>query len=148
MRETTEVFFEDVAVGQTWRSSSRKVTDQDLRTFTELSGDRLALHVDDQAAGNSRFGRRIAQGLLGTVIASGLRDVAGKPTVLVGLSVSVKFKKPIFLGDQLHLEEELIEKRPGKPNEGVVIYLRRLINQDGDVLQEGQVAHLVARRDG
>lgn len=148
MSNVTDVFFEDVAVGQTWRSPSRMVTDLDLRTFTEFSGDRLELHVDDQAASDSRFGRRIAQGLLGTVIASGLRNVAGKPKVLLGLSVSVKFKKPIFVGDSLHLEEELIEKRSSKPKEGVVVYNRRLINQKGEVLQEGQVAHLVARRDG
>lgn len=143
-----EVCFEDVAIGQTWRSGSRTLTDQDLRTFTELSGDRLELHVDDQAARGSRFGRCIAQGLLGTVIASGLRDVPGKPKVLLGLSVSVEFKKPIFPGDSLHVEEELIEKRQGKPKEGVVVYRRRLINQDGVVVQEGKVAHLVARRDG
>jgi len=144
--DDNHVYFEDVAVGQTWRSPSRQVTDRDLRAFTELSGDRLDLHVDDQVAGESRFGRRIAQGLLGAVFASGLRDVTGKPRVLLGLSVSVKFRKPIFVGDRLHLEEQLIEKRADKPGEGVVVYSRRLINQDGETLQEGQVAHLVARR--
>ena len=148
MPDDNHVYFEDVAVGQTWRSPSRQVTDHDLRAFTELSGDRLELHVDDQAASDSRFGRRIAQGLLGAVFASGLRDVAGKPRVLLGLSVSVKFRRPIFVGDRLHLEEQLIEKRADKPTEGVVVYSRRLINQDGETLQEGQVAHLVARRCG
>ncbi len=144
--ERHKVCFEDVVIGQTWRSPSRTLTDQDLRTFTELSGDRLEIHLDDQVARESRFGRRIAQGLLGTVIASGLRDVPGKPEVLLGLSVSVEFKKPIFPGDSLHVEEELIAKREGKPKEGVVVYRRRLINQNGDVVQEGQVSHLVARR--
>jgi acyl dehydratase len=148
VQNLTDVFFEDVEIGQTWRSSSRTVTDHDLHAFTELSGDRLDLHVDDQAAGDSRFGRRIAQGLLGAVFASGLREVAGKPKVLLGLSICVKFKKPIFVGDSLHLEEVLVEKRSSKPREGVAIYNRQLINQKGEVLQEGQVAHLVVRRDG
>jgi len=117
------------------KATRRKlVSARDIELFTELTGDRNPLHYDDDAAGRSRFGRRIVQGgvttgLLNAVVAE---DLPGPGSVF--LHVDWSFRAPVYPGDELTAEVEVLELREDKP----ISKLRTTIsNQDGTVVLDG-----------
>jgi acyl dehydratase len=122
-----------VKVGDTARRS-RRVSARDIDLFTELTGDRNPLHYDDDAAAGSRFGRRIVQGgvttgLLNAVVAE---DLPGPGSVF--LHFGWNFRAPVYPGDELTAEVEVLELRDDKP----ISKLRTAIaNQDGRVVLDG-----------
>ena len=101
------LFFEEFQVGQKGISTTRTVTEHDIMTFAGLSGDFNLIHVDAEFSKTTPFGQRIAHGLLGLSIASGLAVQTG----VLGANVMAfrevgewKFIKPIFIGDTVHVE--------------------------------------------
>ena len=117
------------------KATRRKlVSARDIELFTELTGDRNPLHYDDDAAGRSRFGRRIVQGgvttgLLNAVVAE---DLPGPGSVF--LHVDWSFRAPVYPGDELTAEVEVLELREDKP----ISKLRTTIaNQAGTVVLDG-----------
>lgn len=137
-------FFEDIELNKVYTSPERTMTDEDIRKFAELSGDFNPLHMDDAFAKANIFGQRIAHGLLGLSIASGLKTDEPMYYILAFKEVSWKFKRPIFIGDKIHLESKAIEKKAGRmPGTGDALFERKLINQDGKVTQEGIFTLLV-----
>jgi acyl dehydratase len=96
----------------------------------------------------SQFGERIAHGLLGLSIQQGLLDRVVTAQVTGPLAaVKWKFKGPIKIGDTIHVEARVTAKRDGEqPGWGVVTVARRVLNQRGEVVQEGETDHLVGRR--
>jgi len=152
-KEPVKYYFEDFAVGDIFASPARTVTEADIVNFAGLSADYNALHVDAEYAKKSLFGERIAHGLLGLVIASGLftrteLSLGMQETGLALLGInSWKFFKPIRIGDTVHLEVEVADKKEtGHPERGVITFKRKLINQRGEVVQEGEMPMLVRRR--
>jgi acyl dehydratase len=115
-------------------SRTRLISERDIELFTELSGDRNPLHYDDDAAARSRFGRRIVQGgvttgLLNAVVAE---DLPGPGTVF--LHVDWSFRAPVYPGDELTAQVEVLELRDDKP----IARLRTTIaNQDATVVLDG-----------
>jgi 3-hydroxybutyryl-CoA dehydratase len=88
-----------IIVGKTL-SLSRMISEKDIEAFAELSLDRNPIHFDETFASQSIFKQRIAHGMLGVAIISGvLTELMGKGNLW--LSTSVAFKKPIFIGDTL-----------------------------------------------
>jgi acyl dehydratase len=142
------VFFEDLSVGQEFTSPGRTVTEADIVIFAGLSGDYNVLHTDAEHMKASIFGERIAHGLLGLSIQQGLA-ARGEPAAAHGLlnSLKWKFKGPIKIGDTVHVLSRIAGKRDG-PNagRGLVTVERRLVNQRGEVVQEGETEHVVERR--
>lgn len=123
------------------------MTDEDIRKFAELSGDFNPLHMDDEFAKANIFGQRIAHGLLGLSIASGLKTDEPSYYILAFKGLTWQFKRPIFIGDKIHLESKAIEKKEARmPGTGDVQVERKLINQDGKVTQEGIFTLLVKRK--
>jgi acyl dehydratase len=120
-------------VGATARRT-RRVREEDIRLFTELTGDRNPLHYDAAAAERSRFGSIIVQGgvtsgLLNAVVAE---DLPGPGTVF--LRVDWRFTAPVRPGDELTAEVEVLEVRDDKP----IAKLRTTIaNQDAVVVLDG-----------
>jgi len=118
---------------------SRTFSDGDIETFVRLSGDDSPIHVDEEYAARSRFGRRIVHGLLAV---SQLSAVLG--TLLPGpgtiyLSQSFQFKAPVFIGDTITSEVIVEEVRADKP----IVTLRTILtNQDGKIVIEGQAVVL------
>lgn len=147
------LYFEDFEVGARFSSSARTVTEADIVNFAGVSGDYNALHVDAEYAKKSIFGERVAHGLLGLVIASGLftgTDLnarCGKSLLaLLGIE-SWKFKRPLKIGDTVHLEIEVSGKREtSRPDRGVVAFRRMLVNQRGDIVQEGEMPMLMLKK--
>lgn len=106
------------------------------------------LHTDAEHMKASIFGERIAHGLLGLSIQQGLA-ARGEPAAAHGLlrSLTWKFKGPIKIGDTVHVLSRIADKRDGPDaSHGVVRVERRLLNQRGEVVQEGLTEHLVERR--
>ena len=142
------VYFEDIPVGEEYTSPGRTVTEADVVIFAGLSGDYNVLHTDAEHMKVSQFGERIAHGLLGLSIQQGLLDRVVTTQVTGPLAaIKWKFKGPIKIGDTIHVEAHVTAKRDGEqPRWGVVSVARRVINQRGEVVQEGETDHLVGRR--
>jgi acyl dehydratase len=97
---------------------------------------------------SSIFGERIAHGLLGLSIQQGLAS-RGEPAAGHGLLSGLrwKFKGPIKIGDTVHVLSRIAVKKDGPDaGRGLVTVERRLVNQRGEVVQEGETEHLVERR--
>lgn len=142
------LYFEDITEGMTVRSPGRTVTEADIVMFSALSGDWNQLHTDAEYARSTPFGERIAHGLLGLAIASGLASRLGflEGTVEAFLSLDWKFKAPIKIGDTVHIEASVARKRAMPDLGGVVVFDVALVNQKGEVVQKGQWTVLVKRK--
>ena len=142
---TELLYFEDLKIGQSWKTADRTVSEADVLGFAELTGDHDPLHVDPEFAKQTPFGRQIAHGLFGLSLVAGLGIECPKICTIAFVSIMEwKFLKPIFFGDSVHAVAEVVEKRPSGRRRGVVIWKRQLINQDGVVVQEGILETLVA----
>ena len=142
------VFFEDLSVGREFTSPGRTVTEADIVIFAGLSGDYNVLHTDAEHMKSSIFGERIAHGLLGLSIQQGLA-ARGEPAAAHGLlsALKWKFKGPIKIGDTVHVLSRIAGKKDGPDaGRGLVTVERRLVNQRGEVVQEGETEHVVERR--
>lgn len=126
-------FFEELEIGQRWVTHNRTVTEADIVTFAGLSGDFFPLHVDREYAARSRFGQRVAHGFLVLSIASGLIPANPEAVVaLYGLD-QVRFIQPVFIGDTLHVELEVVDKRERDDGSGVVGFKQTIVKQNGEV---------------
>lgn len=145
-------YWEDFGVGDSWVSPGRTVSVTDVTMFAMLSGDWMPLHTDRVAARESVYGERVAHGLLGLAIASGLfvrtePAIAMQTTVVALLGLEWKFTGPIRLDDTVHLKVTVSSVREtSKPEQGIIVLTRELINQDGKVVQVGTTPIMVRRR--
>lgn len=143
-------YFEDLPVGLRATSPGRTITESDVVTFAGLSGDYAEIHTNAVAAESSVFGARVAHGLLGLAVQSGLLSrtpLGSRVRALAFLGLEWRFTGPIHIGDTVRLEVEVEDRREtSRPDRGVVVLRRRLLNQRGDVVQEGTTSLLVARR--
>jgi acyl dehydratase len=143
-------YFDDIEAGEECESPGRTITETDIVLFAGLSGDYNVLHTDAEFMKSSIFGERIAHGLLGLAIQSGLfgRATPAYATLaLVGLRW--KFKAPIKIGDTIRLRAKVTAKtETSKPDRGLVTVQRTVVNQRDEVVQEGETELLVERRGG
>jgi len=152
-QEAGKYYFEDLELGSVFLSPGRTVTETDIVIFAGLSADYNMLHTDAEYSKNTVFGERIAHGLLGLAIASGLftrtelnRMLNETVVAMLGIN-SWRFTAPIKIGDTVHLEIEITSKKEtSKPDRGVVAFKRRLINQRGEVVQEGEIPLMIKRK--
>ena len=153
MTERPSGYFDDLVVGTVSTSPRRTVTEADVVNFAGLSGDFNALHTDEITAASSPFGTRIAHGLLGTAIASGLftrtaLSVSMQDSLIALLGVDCRFVKPLRIGDTVHVEAEIMQLRPtSDPGRGVAVLERRLIDHEGTVVQVITTPMLVYTRE-
>ena len=144
------LFFEDFEIGQEFTSAARTITETDVVMFAALTGDYNSLHTDVEYAKTTQFGQRLAHGLLGLSIVSGLmmRSQIFEGTILVFLSVdNWRFTAPIFIGDTVHFKMKIAQKKEtSKADRGIIIREVSLINQRGEVVQQGQMTVMVRRK--
>jgi acyl dehydratase len=138
---THGLYFEEFQVGQRMISPGRTVTEHDVVTFAGLSGDFNLIHTDAEYAKSTGYGQRIAHGLLGLSIASGLalRNGMLEGTVLAFREVNEwKFVKPVFIGDTIHVEMEITEtKAMPRIGGGAVTIAMDVKKQDGETAMRG-----------
>jgi len=140
------LFFEEFAVGDSVTSSGRTITEADIVAFAALSGDWNAIHVDAEYAAKGMFGERIAHGLLGLAVASGLavqlRFIEG--TVIAFMGLDWKFRAAIKIGDTIRVHAEVAElKATPRLGGGIVTFNVQLLNQRDEVTQRGTWSMLV-----
>jgi len=143
------MYFEEFVLGQEILSPARTVTETDVVQFAGLSGDYNVLHTDAEFAKSTPYGQRIAHGLLGLSIASGLAARAGfiEGTAQAFMGLSWKFKAPIFLGDTIYLRTRVARLRPmPSMGGGVVVFELTVLNQRDETAQEGEWTLLVKNR--
>jgi 3-hydroxybutyryl-CoA dehydratase len=145
------LWFDDLKPGTTTVSPARTVTEADVVAFAGLSGDYNPLHTDAETAAQGAFGARVAHGLLGVSIASGLftrtaLSAAMQGSLVAMLGVKWTFHVPIAIGDTIHVEATITEaRRTRSPDRGLVVVERRVLNQAGTLVQSGTTPMLVRR---
>jgi 3-hydroxybutyryl-CoA dehydratase len=143
-------YFEEFEVGQELVSAGRTVTEADVVAFAALSGDYNPLHTDEEFARSGPFGQRIAHGLLGLAIGSGLVSRLGfvDGTALAFRGLEWKFSQPILFGDTICVRVRVIETKPmRRVGGGLVVFEMALVNQRGEVTQKGTWQLLVKSRE-
>lgn len=143
------MYFEEFEVGYNVQTPGRTITETDVVSFAGLSGDYNQLHTDDVFAGESQFGARVAHGLLGLSIASGLASRLGfmDGTVEAFLSLEWKFRKPIYIGDTIYVTAEVVNTRAmRRAGGGIVDFDMSVVNQEGETVQKGQWRVLMKAR--
>jgi acyl dehydratase len=142
------LYLDDVAVGQEWESLGRTVTETDIVNFAGLSGDFNPIHLDHEFARSTRFRRPIAHGLLVLSMCGGLGLYSPPMRTLAFVQLREwYFREPVFAGDTLRLRTQVLEKEVrGRGRHGVVTWRRRVVNQEGRVVQEGVTQTLVEGR--
>ena len=135
-------------MGEESESPGRTVTEADIVLFAGLSGDYNVLHTDAEFMKSSSFGERIAHGLLGLAIQSGLFTRAGIPYATLGVgALRWKFKGPIKIGDTIRVRARVTAKEDApKVDRGLVTVQRQVLNQRDEIVQEGETDLIVQRR--
>jgi len=139
-------YFEEFEVGDEVISPGRTVTEADIVAFAALTGDYNPLHCDAEYAKGTIFGERIAHGLLGLSIASGLLDRLGfiTGTVEAFMGLEWKFRGPIKIGDTIHTEARVARKKEMRRlGGGIVVLDVAVVNQRDEVVQKGQWTVLI-----
>lgn len=137
----TGLYFEEFFVGQKVTTVGRTVTEYDVNTFAGLSGDYNQIHTDAEFSKNTPIGQRIAHGILGLSIASGLAMRTGilEGTVIVFREITEwKFVKPIFINDTIHVDLVVKEtKALPRIGGGAVSIELEVKNQKDEVCHRG-----------
>ncbi|MGF1730480.1 MaoC family dehydratase [Photobacterium kasasachensis] len=99
---------EDIEIGMS-ASYSQTITDADIKSFAGMSGDRNPVHMDENYAKESRFGQRIAHGMISSSFFSALfgTELPGRGCVYV--AQNLKFRKPVHIGDTVTATIEVTE---------------------------------------
>ncbi|PJF30856.1 MAG: enoyl-CoA hydratase [Candidatus Thermofonsia Clade 1 bacterium] len=116
-------------------SRTKTITDADIRAFAAASGDTNSIHLDEEYAKTTRFGRRIAHGMLTASLISAVlgNDLPGTGTIY--LSQTLHFKAPVYLDDTITATVEVTAFREDKR----ITTLRTVCtNQEGTVVLEGE----------
>lgn len=140
------LYFEDFTIGLKLRTAGRTITEADIVTFAGLSGDFNQIHTNAVYAAADTFGKRVAHGLLVQSIATGLAVQSGviEGTVLAFRELDCKFSLPVYIGDTVHVEIEIVElKAFPRLRGGNVTMKYTVVNQDGAAAQRGNWVMLV-----
>lgn len=116
-------------------SRSITLTEDHVRIYAAITGDYNPLHFDEEFAGKTKFGKLVVQGGLTTGLLHALvaTDMPGPGTVF--LSQNWKFTAPVFIGDTINAEVEVLSVHETKPVTQLGIIIRR---QDGVTVLEGE----------
>jgi len=143
------LYFEEFEEGMELETRGRTITETDLVNFAGVSGDFNPMHTDEVYASKTQFGKRVAHGLLGLAVASGLSYQMGflEGTVLAFTGIEWKFRAPIFIGDTIRVAVKVTKLREMKAaGGGFVSFDVRVLNQDDAVTQKGEWTILVASK--
>ena len=146
-------YFEDFTVGETYKHwPGRTITATDNTWFTLLTMNQHPIHFDEEYARHTEFGKPLVNSLftLGVAVGLSVSDTTLGTTVGNLGFEKVEFPKPVFHGDTIYAETEVVEKRESKsrPTWGIVIFEHRARNQHGDLVMRCRRAAMMRRRDG
>ncbi|HMQ04857.1 MAG TPA: MaoC family dehydratase [Pyrinomonadaceae bacterium] len=126
-------------IGDTF-SKERTVTDELVRAFAEVSGDYNPIHLDDEFAASTRFGRRISHGMLTAAFISGVLGNQSTERKLVYLGQTIKFTLPVYIGDTITTTSTVKAIRDDR---NIVTFETVCTNQNGETVLSGEGALMV-----
>ncbi len=121
-------------------SKERTITDELIRAFAEISGDRNPIHLDDKFAGSTRFGRRIGHGMLTAAFISGVLGNQEIERKVIYLGQTLKFVSPAFIGDTITTTSTVTAIRDDKE---IVTLSTICTNQHGETVVSGEAVLMV-----
>jgi 3-hydroxybutyryl-CoA dehydratase len=131
----------DLKIGDKF-STSKQITDGVVRAFAELSGDHNPIHLDEEFAARTRFGKRIAHGMISGALISAVLGQEFKERKIVYLSQTLKFTAPVFLDDTVTATATVTHIREDKP----IITLETVCtNQAGETVVKGKAAVMILK---
>ena len=135
------IFFDDLEPGMVFKHTlGRTITEADNTFFNAITMNTQPLHMNADFAKNTRFGRRIVNGILtlGVVIGITVSELT-EGTIVANLGYEkINHPKPVFHGDTIYVETLVLDKRPSssKPDRGIVRLRHTGRNQNGEVICE------------
>lgn len=121
-------------------STSKQITDGVVRAFAELSGDYNPIHLDNEFAAKTRFGKRIAHGMISGALISAVLGYELKDRKIVYLSQTLKFTAPVFIDDTVTATATVTNVREDK---NIVLVETVCTNQNGEMVVKGEAAIMV-----
>ena len=144
-------YFDELEVGQVINHSlGRTITEMDNVLFSALTMNPQPMHINEDFASKTQFGQRIVNGIftLGLAVGLTVADLT-EGTLVANLGYeSVKHPHPMFHGDTLYVETQVVEKRESrsKPDQGSVRFRHTCRNQHGTVVIDFERTALMLKR--
>ncbi|MCB2228699.1 MAG: MaoC family dehydratase [Desulfarculaceae bacterium] len=132
-----------LSVGQIYETTLT-VDEKRIAAFAEATGDDNPIHFDDEAAAKSIFGRRVAQGMLTAGFISGVFGTQFPGSGTIYMSQSVRFQRPVFIGDDITVRLEVLEMWPEKNRIRVAT---TCLNQEGQEVLSGEAMVMPPPKD-
>lgn len=133
-------YYDDLNVGDAWRSNSKTITETDMVTFNSMLGIALPAFVDEEYMKEGAiFGRRFATGVMTIPLAAGLFTQLHlvDESLMAMLGMECRMKNPLFVGDTIYVDVEVVDKKEtSKPDRGVVHFRYLTKNQRHEILAE------------
>jgi 3-hydroxybutyryl-CoA dehydratase len=129
----------DLKIGDSF-STVREVSDELIRAFAEVSGDHNPIHLDDEFAARTRFGKRIAHGMLSAAFISAVLGNEFRERKIVYLAQRMRFTAPVFIGDLITTMATVTNIREDK---GIVTLETVCSNQDDVVTLAGEAVVMI-----
>ncbi len=146
-------YFEELEIGETLVTHRRTVTESDVVNFAGISGDFFYAHMDDIAARESLFEKRVAHGYFVLSAAAGLFVDPAPGPVLANYGLEgLRFVKPVYIGDTIRArltckQKTVKEDREGQIPQGVVHWDVEVTNQDAEPVAVYTILTLVAKTE-
>jgi acyl dehydratase len=143
-------FFDDLSVGRRFKSIGRTITEADVINYISATGLLEVMFTDAEYQHNeAEIKGRVAPGMLAYSFAEGLLVQATmQHTALAFLQMEIKIHKPVFVGDTIHVEAEVVDARLSKsrPGRGIVSFRNVIVNQRGAIVQTYSPVRMVKLR--
>ena len=139
-------YFEDFQVGEKLITRARTIIEADLMSFAALTGDWYPLHTDIEFARKSRYGERIAHGMLVLSYANGLIPFCEMAIIAFYGMDKVRFTAPTKIGDTIHVELEVTEKQERDERSGLITFREWVKNQRDEGVATCFLKLLLAKR--
>ena len=150
-RPVAGLWFEELTVGTVVHHATRRtVTETDNVMFTTMTMNPAPLHLDAEYAANTEFGQPLVNSMFTVALVVGL-SVHGLTlgTIVAQLGMDqISFPKPVFHGDTIRVETEVVEARPSRshPDAGIVIFEHRAFNQRNELVCQCRRTGLMYRK--
>ncbi|MFT3814925.1 MAG: MaoC/PaaZ C-terminal domain-containing protein [Acidovorax sp.] len=137
--------FDELEEGHVFKSGGRTITETDVVNYCALTGNWIAIHSNTVYASKTRFGKRLVQGSLTYSVVTGLIQFGLGIQANYGID-NMRFLKPVLIDDTIYARCTVIGKKVKDEKYGVIKFLMQALNQDGDVVQQGEWSLLMLRR--
>ena len=145
------LYFEEFTVGQTFDHPIRRtITETDNVLITTMTHNPAALHLDAEYMKNTEFGKPLVNSCLtlSFMVGISVNDTTHGTTVANLGWDEVRFPKPLFCGDTIRVQSEVLATRASRsrPENGIVTFAHRAYNQDGELVGECKRSALMMRK--